>query len=842
MKGLYNMKLMQTVALLGVVSLQAAIAETIEPYDKYHIAEKTLWNAPPLPLPDKSKDIMSFGSCPIWFMGTDCNDHGHDNSQPFKENCPAWQKETNNALQMIDEVKRLFPDTQFVVAGVFVPPLQFPDFLKKVYAKGAFFQSQKAPVLDADALSKAGPHPIGDKGQELHTENWVMMTTPKYQDFFKKKLQNTAKLGVNNFKQVDFVWPWNQRYGYDDLTVSLFRDYLNGKDEGLNILQADGSSKKVKFWDYFEYYRGLRFNPKDLNLNNWGEFFPVKEEAIYSKESSLYERRNLIVFFLLYHYAHLNQYQQMGTWAKEVGAVHEASVNPESLYNACDNIFITRLKDFGTVYYEYFGSPLNAEAAYLFMNSYLLDAQKVGKKLGLIKELGQGGHGRPHNTPVIEYVHNFDLSSNGFSYYHNEWEEGTFQQMLDPNEKYYNNRWRVWLAGAYGYKQARDLETFRPKAKAVQLANRSGGFYTESWVWDANIRNTFGSDLLAAYVDVESLAPTQMEELLKYDTLFYTPIYTPKNQIKNLNNYLAKGKKRVITHSFIPYSLDRGVNYFHWEELPHQIAHHALDNLQNSQEWILSPIFKDLKFATGEVKGNVKFGNENLGETTIPEYWSWSPKNGKVIATIGDKPLITVAKDRFDNEFVYLHARLSRIDAKLRRKLVALMSEKLDFGSIAKANGENPLIMHKYELKNVAGDAIAIYDRDVLEKTGSVLGYRPQEDWKKTMYQYKSDGTKSAADYKVKSAGEYLVYYPLSNRLEKVKVGEDKLVKLSLNGTFAEIVFVGQATPEWEKFIAEQQVKHKEIFANINFSNNYPMLPTNHLFDNQTPTGYKYQD
>ena len=128
-------------------------AAEIAPWDKYHIPEESRWRGEALPLPDPARDIMLFGSNVEWFMAD------------------------GNGLGMIDEVRRLFPDTQFVLSAVFFPPKELPEFLKQVYARGAFFQSQKAPVLDADALKTAGPHPLGDQGKEVHTENWVIATT-----------------------------------------------------------------------------------------------------------------------------------------------------------------------------------------------------------------------------------------------------------------------------------------------------------------------------------------------------------------------------------------------------------------------------------------------------------------------------------------------------------------------------------------------------------------------------------------------------------------------------------------------------------------------------------------
>ena len=72
-------------------------AAEIAPWDKYHIPEESRWRGEALPLPDPARDIMLFGSNVEWFMAD------------------------GNGLGMIDEVRRLFPDTQFVLSAVFSP-------------------------------------------------------------------------------------------------------------------------------------------------------------------------------------------------------------------------------------------------------------------------------------------------------------------------------------------------------------------------------------------------------------------------------------------------------------------------------------------------------------------------------------------------------------------------------------------------------------------------------------------------------------------------------------------------------------------------------------------------
>ena len=53
-----------------------------------------------------------------------------------------------------------------------------------------------------------------------------------------------------------------------------------GKDEGLEMDFETGAPRRtIHFHDYFEELYGRRFQPRDLGLNSWEEFFPVTERA-----------------------------------------------------------------------------------------------------------------------------------------------------------------------------------------------------------------------------------------------------------------------------------------------------------------------------------------------------------------------------------------------------------------------------------------------------------------------------------------------------------------------------------------------------------------------------------
>lgn len=215
-----------------------------------------------------------------------------------------------------------------------------------------------------------------------------------------------------------------------------------------------------------------------------------------------------------------------------------------------------------------------------------------------------------------------------------------------------------------------------------------------------------------------------------------------------------------------------------------------------------------------------------LGAITIPEYWEWPVPGGEVLAEIGTLPLVTRFRTSQGNELYYVHARLSRIEPKTRRKLTALLAEAAEADRLAIPDAEHPALLHAYRLGTASGDAVVLYDRALLERDGAVLGYRPAEEWAKILFQYRADGACSGARYLVRKPGEYLVWHFISGRSEVVSADHTLELPLRLEGVFADVIYIGENTPEWRGFLDERRRHRKTVLGNLDFDPAAPMLPS----------------
>ncbi len=806
------------------VSLSAWAAE---PYLYRYKVDSNMWQGKPLPLPDESKDIIYLGTGAKWAA-------------------------SKNSIEAAQYMRKRFPNTQFVVSAVWFPAPQIPEYLRKLHGLGAFYQYQKAPPQDRKTYALHGTLPENWRGDKLTWGNAVLATSIQHQAIMAFKIDNAAKLGVNNFKQVDFVWPWTGRWGYDKPSVNAFRLDLRSGDPGLNIITSDGKTRIIHFWDYFEAYRGVRFTPADLGLKSWEDFYPTTEINAASPAAPVQTKRNLTVFLVLYHYEYLKQAQRLGQQAKAVNGIHQTTVNPEDFANGVDNIYLMKLADFGTVFFEYFGSPVNARAAFYHMPTYRRAANSCGKKIGLIKELGQGGHGKPHKSPIIEFIHNYDLTSNGFDQYHNEWTEGRFAQMAstDDKEKYRHNRLLVFLGGAYGYKQARNDKSFRPQAPVVSVTLRSVNHYMDAWMWDVKSMDSFARYLADEHIDMEETFPGQLPEILKtVNSLFYTPIYTRKVDFKPVKDWLDAGGKTLVTHSFIPYSVDNGINYLlNKKRIKSVVIPPMINNLMKfpngkgdtviyrgedktyadflalksnvpfQKQYLIDDSFKSLQVVDSPVSGKISFDGKIIDNEpiTIPQYWKWNDPKAKVLAKIGNLPLISVLKISKENRIIYLHCRLSVLPEPLRKQLTPLLSNYLKLPRVAQPSYDKPAFVHAYKLGKTNVNAVVLWDKKALAKFGLFAGYRQTGKWKTIHFGYRTPGANGSCRYNIGKPGEYQIYWMISGR-EKAIESTDGFIDLSLDNCLADICFIGVPGSDWDTKVKQLKKQRQMLFEDLSF-------------------------
>lgn len=818
-------KLTITAIAFGLIGQIFAHEALDRPAREQYRVDKVLRKKAMPKLPNEHKDTLLLGTTPNWLI------------------------ENDNGVLFAKKIRQLFPNTQFILSPVWFPIPGVEKAIEDLEAMGdVYYQQQHAPTRDIKNLATLASLPYNYRGDKLTGDNTIIATNPLHREYLNSKIFQAAKYGNNNFKAVDFVWPWTGRWGYDDATVNCFRDNLKGIDEGIMLTDKENNLYYIDFWDYFEYYHGLRFEPKDLGLTSWDEFFPTKEFSAARSNATLEEKRNLMVFIALYHYEHLHQNQRMGRAAKAIGGRHSATYNPEDFANGADYVFLLKLADFGTPFIEYFGSPVNTEGGFYHMGTYRRAADKAGKALGVIHELGQGGHGYPSVTPLSQYVQTYDVTSMGFDQYQNEWIVDSFADLMNPEKEYANLRWRTYLGGAYGYTQARDDKSRRSAAPVISVTQRGVNHYMDGWIWDIKSMDSFCRYFSPLMIDAEETDPANLVDVLpQSDHLFYTSPYTRRQDFAGINEWLKQGNKNLITHSYIPYSIANGIDYqldaqsmakaplseliAQLMKFPNSSADTVIyrgdnytyaDFLKNEivipfqTEMLIAPEFKNIKVENRKVNGEFIIGDKSTGKNiNVQQYWAWTPENGQVIAKIGDLPLVTILKRADNSKIVYLHARLHILPEDIRQDITELIADTLALPVLGVPVKENPALLHAYKLAD-GGNAAILWDKKALEARGYYAGYRPLAEWTmENRYDHNIKGANGKANFKVAQAGKYRVLAMVSGREWVIDAAEDLTIGLALEDQLSELFYVGQDTPAWQTKINNLKQKREEMLKNV---------------------------
>lgn len=700
-------------------------------------------------------------------------------------------------------IKQEFPQWDFILSPVWTPPLDLYAELPQL-PEGFYFQFQKAKA-DSAWLHAIGAMPLNGYGEILQEfGNGVMATHPAIQAGLKDQIDYAASLGVNNFKQVDMVWPWQGRWGYDEVSVAAFRDDLQETDEGLDILPGlTGKLSKggvIHFWDYYEYYHGFRLKPSDLGLKSWMEYTPVSERA--AADGGDLEKRNLGVFILLYHYEWLRQAQRFGRWAKAHGGIHDYTLNPEDLGNGGDYVFLSRIADAGTIYVEYFGGPSALQGAYHNLPLYVHSADAAGRKLGLILEIGQGGHGEHYLAPEVNYLYAFELAAAGLRNYHNEWTASMWRAISAsppavPEQTFDFDRWSSWVSGALGFVFAREEKIRRPEPRVFNISTRSPGYYVSSWLWGLNQGPSFGPLLSDWHVPFQQWDRSAMPEILgKADVIFYTPPAGRTQDWKALREWLKQPGKSLVIHSNVPFSIDDGqarlapgvenVNYT-------SVDQRYTDFLAEKVDY-QAALFPELKAI------------RSLEDRT----WSAIP-GAEVLAGDRNKLLLSLISLPGGSSIWYLHRNPLELEGKDCSTVEEILVGRLKLPRDVAASSA-PVMAHRfaapgYEVLNVWTG---------LDIPGFKAGYGPhlmpgrganEFDPKKRPYPYLLPEVDTTVEVPVKEAGDYRVYAFLSGQENVLKASTAGVLELRVRGTAAEQFFFAKDGPDFQK--ALETVKHQ---------------------------------
>jgi len=736
---------------------------------------------------------------------------------------------------VVDDIQRRFPGTDFIFSVLWNPRyLELADILPEMPG-GFFYQMQKARtngnyMAALDALPRTAD---GKKIDAFSEANATVASHPLVRTALKDEMDYAATLGVNNFLNPDYNWPWYRGIGYGEWTVKVFRENLAGEDEGLDLLPGPGGRPKelIHFHDYYEQNHGVRWTPADVGIASWSEFTPVS--AGQATRGSVFDRRNYSLATALSHYEWLRQAQRFGRWAKAHGGTHEFMPNAEDVCGGVDTVYLQRLADAGNLQLEYFGSPAILRGAYRRVPMHARVARMCGKELGAALELGPWGHGQHYFSPEVGYLVAYELGALGFKHHHLDFKEAPWSVWSDPANAYHYDRYANAMSQGHGWWQARHEGAARPPARVFAVTLRSSVHYVQSGHGTTPALDSFEDELDNAHVDYEVVDTLCLPDILpEADVLFYGPPVSRRIDAERIKEWLDQGGKTLITHSYIPLSLNRGALEIRPGEnlilrtvdlRRKEFTHKgSLDRRQGvGDAFVLHPAFESLYL------GSDDYWHLSEPDRKPDPAMDWKPVE---IGTgpPGDRPLVSELSLPNGSRIVYLHRRLKNHLHPTREDLlsptghesITALIERYKLPLIAKDdNTSDRATVHTFRADEY--DVAVLWNIPELVDLGWRSGYGPhllgrryENDFDPDVrpYPIAAPGAMCGAWVPVgKGGAKYRVYAMLADRETTVEATPGGWIRLQVPDLLADQFYYAPDSPEFRAKIEELKARRKEF-------------------------------
>lgn len=658
-------------------------------------------------------------------------------------------------------MKQYLPEYDIVLSCAQTPEPELAAVLPQL-PDNLFYQFQKAqhgivyPML-LDAL------PRDWRGNQQNKRfNSIVATHPLLQKALKNQMDYAATLGVNNFQSYDYVWPYlGGRWGYDKATVAAFREDLKGGDEGLTMNFENGSPRRtIHFHDYFEELYGRRFQPGDLGLNSWEEFFPVTERAAAAPAATLETQRNFTLFLVLCHYEWLRQAQRFNQWAQSHGGTYDYVLNGEGWVNGNDHIGLLRLAGTGIVAPEFFmHTPENLETIYRGLGRYIRAGKRLNKSLGACFEVSLGGSGHPYWDLRTGYLVAYSIAALGAAPLHHD-----FQGRWERSNPLDKTTFNLMMAQARAFRQANlDRVEKVPGNEVLHVTFRSVGRRIDGLFSNSRIlritsqQASWVPTLIDHEIRYEQTDPSELPLLLdSARVIFLSSPVTTSRCAAQLEQWLEKGGKSLLLHTTLPFRQDEGI------------------------------------YNSGTKPGKALFRGFRNGK----------PAGRTLLTDAAGAPLLTRIDRGNGSAVYYLHASPVRSSAATMRQVMTLLEKELRLPVVQIAErGKNAVVL-PYRTPDFR--VVAVWNRKLRDEAAAGLTNWIKTRWRQKhrffdpeayAFRYEQPGAVCSAAVNVGKPGAYRVYRFLADREELIPVGEDGVLVLKLRDALGELFYLAEDSP-----------------------------------------------
>lgn len=320
-----------------------------------------------------------------------------------------------------------------------------------------------AGLLDALVRNKDGR-------AQFRKFNSTVGTHPLFQRALEDQIAYLGTMGFNNIQRYDYVWYYpDGPSGFDKASIAAFREDLQEKDEGLDLL-ADGlhPAQRIHFWEYYRDYYGAPLQPQAVGLAGWDEYVPKLDT----------ETREMLHWTLV-SYEWLRLAQRFGEWSERhcYGSPYDFLLNGEFKGDGNDHVYLSRLRTSGICSPEFFSFALkNVNGYYCGAGRYLRNARACGKRFGVTLETSRGGSGsQPYWSAKTGYALSYLLSALGFDGFEYDGIPGhcSWADYVSGKNAFDTAELKLGMADARGYRQAKlDGARPRPSRGVYHVCNR----------------------------------------------------------------------------------------------------------------------------------------------------------------------------------------------------------------------------------------------------------------------------------------------------------------------------------------------------------------------------------
>lgn len=606
---------------------------------------------------------------------------------------------------------------------------------------------------------------------------------PAMPEAFKHILDKLSDVGIHDFIMPDVAWWHRSSAGYSKADEKAFREYLLGQDNGVEVADLQGGTRRIKFPEYFERSFGVKLEPALLGLEKFDNFEPSGWHQTAERSPEM--RRYRAVFYALRRYGLLRFLDEIGAYGKTKGV----NVVAMPINCSCFGQGMARLDGLLAVNFDLcdgnaFNSPespaygrpgeLSAEAGIFGMIARGMsrgEAVKAsGTKLRLIHETGQAGSSIPYRDPRLEYALYYALTGATAadtiqldflsSYSHGL---PTWEMLSDPAQRFHHSRLVSKIFVIAAFLDVRDMKLL-PLANRGEIVSivRSPDYFA--------VKNDFGMGDIAwrkllypvEFIDRIMLdAPfiDQKTRLVFADGKGHTPA-----EVNSLSRYLKSGKGRTVV--LTPLS-----------------AGHKFDGTD------ILPAYYGEASNINDKKAYAEFGIRSIiGENGK---YAFDLEGFQPVAQENQTPLLSKKILANGNRLYIFHREIKPEDKPLLGNILA------ETGSAPFGKGAEDLLVQRFSLPS-GGKAFALFDRRPYLNFAFHSGAG-----KANLMRYES-GLASAS---ITVPGGEGVLYELISGEKKSYSGKE--LELSTDGKASKLYFLLPETPAGKAELKKLEDRHR---------------------------------